>query len=63
MLIIDESFDGGWDLLGSQIETHLIDKLIESLSRHVGLLGLIFVGIVKSLIDSFLELRLLLNAF
>lgn len=62
MLVIDESFDGGGDLLRGQIHTHLLDKFIQCLSRHVALLRLVVIGVVKSLFDSLLELVLLLHA-
>lgn len=63
MLLINESFDGSRDLLRSHVEPHLPDHLIEGLSGHVVLLGLVVVGVVEGLLDAILQLVLLLISF
>lgn len=62
MLIIDKSLDSGWDFLGCEVKSHLLNELIQGLSRHIVLLGLVVIRVVDSLLDSLLKLVLLLRS-
>ena len=52
MLVIDDTLKGGWDLLRSLLEAHLLNKLVKSGLRHIALLKLILVGVLKSILDA-----------
>lgn len=62
MFIIDEAFDSGGNLFGSQVELHLGNEFIQCLSSHIVLLGLEIVRVLQCFLDSLSQLTLLLLA-
>ncbi len=54
MLVINESLNSGGDLLGSELESHLVDHIVKSLSSHSVFLDLILIRVVKSLSNTLL---------
>lgn len=59
VLIIDKATDGAWNFLWGEVESHLLNDLVEGLPRHVALLHLEIIGVLQCLLDTILQLVLL----